>query len=40
MTLTILEVAAGNIIADIAHKNGPLKASKQGSLRTVLQSAP
>ena len=32
--------AAGNIIADIAHKDGSLKASKRGSLKTALQSAP
>lgn len=32
--------AAGNIIADIAHKDGTLKASKRGSLKTALQSAP
>ena len=32
--------AAGNIIADIAHKDGSLKASKRGSLKNVLQSAP
>ena len=32
--------AAGNIIADIAHKDGSLKASKRGSLKTELQSAP
>ena len=31
--------AAGNIIADIAHKDGSLKASKRGSLKTALQSA-
>ena len=30
--------AAGNIIADIAHKDGSLKASKRGVLKTVLQS--
>ena len=30
--------AAGNIIADIAHKDGSLKASKRGSLKTALQS--
>ncbi|MBO5380650.1 MAG: winged helix-turn-helix transcriptional regulator [Bacteroides sp.] len=30
--------AAGNIIADIAHKDGSLKASKRGSLKTGLQS--
>ena len=32
--------AAGNIIADIAHKDGSLKASKRGSLKTALQSVP
>ena len=32
--------AAGNIIADIVHKDGSLKASKRGSLKTALQSAP
>ena len=32
--------AAGNIIADIAHKDGTLKASKRGSLKTALQTAP
>ena len=32
--------AAGNIIADIAHKDGSLKVSKRGSLKTALQSAP
>ena len=32
--------AAGNIIADIAHKDGSLKASKRGSLKTALQTAP
>jgi ATP-dependent DNA helicase RecG len=32
--------AAGNIIADIAHKDGSLKASKRGTLKTALQSAP
>ena len=31
--------AAGNIIADIAHKDASLKASKRGSLKTALQSA-
>ena len=31
--------AAGNIIADIAHKDYSLKASKRGSLKTALQSA-
>ena len=31
--------AAGNIIADIAHKDGTLKASKRGSQKTALQSA-
>lgn len=31
--------AAGNIIADIAHKDESLKASKRGSLKTTLQSA-
>ena len=31
--------AAGNIIADIAHKDGSLKASKRGVLKTGLQSA-
>ena len=30
--------AAGNIIADIAHKDGSLKASKRGVLKTGLQS--
>ena len=30
--------AAGNIIADIAHKDGTLKASKRGVLKTGLQS--
>lgn len=30
--------AAGNIIADIAHKDGSLKASKRGGLETGLQS--
>jgi ATP-dependent DNA helicase RecG len=30
--------AAGNIIADIVHKDGSLKASKRGGLKTVLQS--
>jgi len=30
--------AAGNIIADIAHKDGSLKASKRGSLKSALQS--
>ena len=30
--------AAGNIIADIAHKYGSLKASKRGVLKTGLQS--
>ena len=29
---------AGNIIADIAHKDGSLKASKRGVLKTGLQS--
>lgn len=32
--------AAGNIVADIAHKDGTLKVSKRGSLKTALQSAP
>lgn len=32
--------AVGNIIADIAHKDGSLKVSKRGSLKTALQSAP
>lgn len=32
--------AAGNIIADIAHKDATLKVSKRGSLKTALQSAP
>lgn len=31
--------AAGNIIADIAHKDGTLKASKRGSLKTALKTA-
>ena len=41
-TLVLVECheAAGNIIADIAHKDGSLKASKRGSLKTALQSAP
>ena len=30
--------AAGNLIADIAHKDGSLKASKRGGLKTGLQS--
>ena len=30
--------AAGNIIADIAHKDGSLKASKRGVLKTGLES--
>lgn len=30
--------AAGNIIADIAHKDGTLKASKRGTLKSALQS--
>ena len=32
--------AAGNVIADIAHKDGSLKASKRGSLKITLQTAP
>lgn len=32
--------AAGNIIADIAHKDNSLKASKRGALKTELQTAP
>lgn len=31
--------AAGNMIADIVHKDGSLKASKRGSLKTALQTA-
>ena len=30
--------SAGNIISDIAHKDGSLKASKRGVLKTGLQS--
>ena len=33
-------VSAENIIADIAHKDGSIKASKRGSLKNALQSAP
>lgn len=32
--------AAGNIIADIAHKDGSLKASKRGVLKSGLQGSP
>ena len=32
--------SAGNIIADIAHKDGSLRASRRGSRKTALQSAP
>ena len=32
--------AAGNIIADIAHKDGTLKASKRSALKSALETAP
>ena len=34
----VVPLTAGNIISDIAHKDGSLKASKRGVLKTGLQS--